>query len=85
MKKDFFLSASTCFLCYFEEVWVILVSVTVYAKSKQTFGTKLFIMAEKLVRGTAGEEKKIFTLPNSSLRNEHYLQTKQCTLNIKKP
>ena len=42
-------------------------------------------MVEKLVRGTAGEEKNFFTLPNSSLRNEHYLQTKQCTLNIKKP
>ena len=31
------------------------------------------------------EENNFFTLANSSLRNEHYLQTKQYTLNIKKP
>ena len=34
---------------------------------------------------TVSEEKNFFTLTASSLRNEHYLQTKQYTLNIKRP
>ena len=42
-------------------------------------------MVDKLVRRTVGDEKNFFTLVNSFLRNEHYLQTKQYTLNIKKP
>ena len=59
--------------------------MTVYAKSKQTFGANFFKMADKFVRRTVSEENNFFNLTNSSLRNEHYLQTKPYTLNIKKP